>query len=343
MDLASHTEAGDLGSGKVQDHATYTKNAFEHQRVLFNDQTTRLKERHMRVNDQIKRGNCVYISEQYETDELKGATVKFNNFPGRNHEKVHELARIKLYDQFKKANVYDKEEVRKEVKLCQNSKKTVFDQTTENHHEGSAIETENHHQRAAMSTDKSNQNSTVKKLQNRSYVKNDNKFSCKDFGKVLKIKNDRRFGEVNEKHCKAISQLVTHRLNNDISTLSVCVFIQDNLNENNDDLVNMKLEFTNECLSTYFYPGKNIVTINVQKDLKKFLHRTVFQKSSSVKDLFGERHLSSDALNTKAVIMVSQPISALLRHRDICLLDTLHVILGIDRGTLLILKALGKS
>ncbi|XP_060578812.1 uncharacterized protein LOC132735825 [Ruditapes philippinarum] len=129
MDLASHKEAGDFGSGKVQDHATYTKNAFEHQRVIFNDQTIRLKERHMQVNDQTKRGNCVYISEQDETDELKGAAAKFNNFPGRNYEKVHELARIKLYDQFKKANVYDKEEVRKEVKLCQNSKKIVFDQT----------------------------------------------------------------------------------------------------------------------------------------------------------------------------------------------------------------------
>lgn len=156
---------------------------------------------------------------------------------------------------------------------------------------------------------------------------------------VLEIHYSSRFGEVNERHCNAVMKLVNQRLTrkSSIISLEVCIFIQENIKDFGE-FMNLKLDLIYKCLSSYFFPGNQVVTISVQRDLKQFLYRTVFQKSSVVKDVFGVRHYIEDVLSVRAVLFVSKSVSALLRHQDLCILDTLPLILGVDRETLLVLN-----
>ncbi|XP_045181060.2 uncharacterized protein LOC123523022 isoform X1 [Mercenaria mercenaria] len=208
-------------------------------------------------------------------------------------------------------------------------------------HQPGKAEVQDHQSRIAETCDHQLGVATV---HNHLYGTNCEKQPYEETYKMYEIQYSSRFGEINEMHCNAVFKLVNQRLNgkNETSSLEVCVFIQENVKEIGE-FISLKLDLTHKCLSTYFFPGKNLVSVSVQRDLKKFLNRTVFQKSTTVKDLFGERHCFDDDLNIKAVVMISHPIFALFRHRDICLLDTLQVILGIDRSKLLVLTALGKN
>ena len=167
-------------------------------------------------------------------------------------------------------------------------------------------------------------------------------FSQLSDGKPLRMSkpSPRRFGDANERHCEAVSKLVKKRLFSETGNTKddspvVDLFVEL-LDGRIRPLCHIKTGMANLCLNSFFFPCTNVASVTWVSNIREILLKVLIKKNP-LKDIF-EKAISSLSLNdAKAVLLLSTTAKDLIKHRHICMIDTLCVTLGIKPGSLLLL------
>ena len=159
----------------------------------------------------------------------------------------------------------------------------------------------------------------------------------------LKTKpSPRRFGVANERHCEAVANLVKKRLFTNKNKVTDDEPIVDLYVELADGrirpLCHIKAGMANLCLNTFFFPCTNIASVTWVPNIQETVLRKVFKKFDPLKDIFGKHISRLDASDFAAVLFLSKSAKDIIKHKDLCMIDTLSVTLGIRQGSLLLLN-----
>ena len=153
-----------------------------------------------------------------------------------------------------------------------------------------------------------------------------------------------RFGEANEKHCEGVSKLVKRRL---------FLTTKRTLDNDSDPIVDLYVELVDGrirplchiktgmaslCLNTFFFPCTNVASVTWVSNIQEAILRNLFKKFDPLKDIFGQHVSRLCVSDYKAVLFVSKSARDIIKHGDVCMLDTLSVTLGIQQGSLLLLN-----
>lgn len=144
------------------------------------------------------------------------------------------------------------------------------------------------------------------------------------------IENNFRFGERNKNYLLYASMI---ELDSSDTSIEVLIQMRDG---DSYAISRMKIDMISKCLYNFFMPfGENIVTWvdNVQFEIERKLLR-------GQRDLFGRK---VETENVKAVISLDPEPAALLRHKDLCILDTIAKIMEIKLNELLIFQNVYKN
>ena len=150
----------------------------------------------------------------------------------------------------------------------------------------------------------------------------------------------RRFGDANETHCEAVSNIVKKRLFRKIANSKSDSPIVDLFVELVDGrirpLCHIKTGMANLCLNSFFFPCTNIASVTWVSNIREILLK-VLMKKRPLKDIFG-KHIGGLYLNeVRGVLFLSEAAKGLIKHKDLCMLDTLCVTLGIPQRSLLLI------
>ena len=152
----------------------------------------------------------------------------------------------------------------------------------------------------------------------------------------------RRFGEANERHCEAVANLVEKRLFTNKTKVTDDEPVVDLYAELVDGrirpLCHIKAGMANLCLNTFFFPCTNIASVTWVPNIQETVLRKVFKKFDPLKDIFGNHISRLDASEIAAVLFLSKSAKDIIKHKDLCMIDTLSVTLGIQQGSLLLLN-----
>lgn len=149
-----------------------------------------------------------------------------------------------------------------------------------------------------------------------------------------------RFGESNERHCEAVANLVKKRLfsnrnktNNDEPVVDLYVELVDGRIR---PLCHIKTGMANLCLNTFFFPCTNIASVTWVNNIQEKVLRKIFKKFDPLKDIFGKHISRLDMSDVKAVLFLSKSAKDIVKHKDLCMIETLTVTLGIQGSILLL-------
>lgn len=99
-------------------------------------------------------------------------------------------------------------------------------------------------------------------------------------------------------------------------------------------LCQMKIELIVQCLQMFFKPYDNTIVLWVtDADLQTHTDKA---KKSECKDIFNEP-LTENCMNVKAVLYLDKSAARLLRHKDMCMLDTLATLIEVRKDKIMIL------
>ena len=150
-----------------------------------------------------------------------------------------------------------------------------------------------------------------------------------------------RFGVANERHCEAVANLVKKRLFTNKNKVTDDEPIVDLYVELKDGkirpLCHIKAGMANLCLNTFFFPCTNIASVTWVPNIQENVLRKVFKKFDPLKDIFGKHISRLDASEFASVLFLSKSAKEIIKHKDLCMIDTLSVTLGIRQGSLLLL------